>query len=64
MEIGIKTKRLSEGRYNISIKEKTYHVYNPSKDDKEYPYIWFIQGDDQEGFKTLKEVKEYIKSKS
>lgn len=53
-------KRLYSGRYEIRIDDKTYVVYNPSKDDRDYPNLWFIQDQDAEGFQTLKDVKQYL----
>lgn len=58
----MKVTRLYAGRYQITINGKEYTVFNPSKDDKDYPNKWFIRDHDSEGYETLKEAKEYLKS--
>lgn len=65
MKKKIKFKRLSPGRYEALVNgEYKATIFNPHKDDTDYPNRWFIRQDgDSEGYDTLKEAKEAFSNK-
>jgi hypothetical protein len=57
----VKFKMLYSGRHAILVNgEQVGTIYNPSKEDSDYPNCWIISTSNAESFHDLKGAKKYV----